>query len=96
MEASELGFVNFIPDRDGAIRRGFVALEHGGALFAPLAVRVIQRYLNLKNEDLTLYIGKKLQKGPYSVPMDYQGMFHINYYGPDQTVPYYFPVQKRT
>jgi len=42
--SSQIGFVNFIPDPDGVIRKGILALEHGGALFAPLSVRVAQRY----------------------------------------------------
>jgi len=87
--ARSLGFVNVIPDPDGSIRRGIVALEHGGALFPPLSVCVAQRHLNLEAEDLTLHIGKYLQLGPYRIPIDQGGMFNINYYGPNQTIPYY-------
>ncbi|MCK4389259.1 MAG: adenylate/guanylate cyclase domain-containing protein [Desulfobacterales bacterium] len=87
--AAVLGFVNFIPDIDGAMRRGIVVLEHGGALFAPLGVRIAQNYLNLDNEDIAVHFGKRVEVGPCAIPIDRKGMSYINYYGPNYTIPYY-------
>lgn len=87
--ATGLGFVNFIPDGDGAMRRGIVALESGGALFAPLSVRIAQQYLNMENEDITVNFDGRIEIGPYIIPMDTDCMCHINYYGPNETIPYY-------
>ena len=84
-----LGFVNSFTDPDGALRREMMVINHDGALFAPLGLRIAQAYLGVDTEDVTLYANEKITLGPNAIPVNSEGFALINYYGPNYTIPSY-------
>ncbi len=85
-EASSVGFVNVLPDPDGAVRRGALAMGVGESLYAPLALRTVQVGRGL-SDDALRFIGDRLRMGPLEIPTDADGGFWINYYGSHGAIP---------
>ena len=84
-----LGFVNSFTDPDGALRREMMAINHDGAFFAPLGLRIAQAYLGVDTEDVTLYANERITLGGNVIPVNSEGFALINYYGPNYTIPSY-------
>jgi len=87
--AKSMGFVNTDTDTDGALRYEYMVINHDGAFFAPLGLRIVQAYLGLNNEDIVLHFNKKVTIGASDIPIGSNGSALINYYGPAFTFPSY-------
>ena len=85
-EAASVGFVNVLPDPDGAVRRGALAMGVGDRLFGPLALRTVQVARGLSDDDLR-FAGDRFRVGNLEIPTDSNGGFFINYYGAHGAVP---------
>ncbi|GIX46840.1 MAG: adenylate/guanylate cyclase domain-containing protein [Candidatus Tectimicrobiota bacterium] len=97
------GYFTTATDIDGAIRRYPLIVRYRSLvdlpgeqdyLFAPLAIRVLERYF----EAQTLFwigptgveeVGLVSRRQQIRIPTDAQGKLLINYYGPARTFPYY-------
>lgn len=87
--AKTMGFVNSFTDQDGALRRETMTINHDGALFAPLGLRIAQAYLGIQSDNVTLHAGERITMGERVIPIDSRGFSLINYYGPNYTIPCY-------
>ena len=93
--AAHLGFVNVKHDDDGSIRKAMAISRTKHAkldlfvnLFTSLPIRAVQQFAGEKDQDIIISKGS-LKIGAYDIPIDQQGLFYINYYGPNYTIPYY-------
>lgn len=87
--ASGIGFVNSIPDIDGALRRALMVVEHGGVFFSPFGVQLVRQYEMLDNQAISLNSDKGVEVGPYRVSIENHGMSYVNHLGPACTIPIY-------
>lgn len=87
--ASRIGFVNVLPDSDGAVRRGLGMIKKDEEFYLSFSIRAVQKYLKIKHKDIIISPGKEIRLNDYSVPIDDKGIFYINYYGPDTTISSY-------
>jgi len=80
--ASNLGFegVSFDPDR--YIRSSPLILEYAGEYLPSAAFVVAQNYFNSFREDIKVKVGKSIQVGPRTIPIDRQNRVKINFNGP--------------
>ena len=85
--ADRLGFANVVPDPDGSVRRGLAIVEYDGKLFASLPMCVALRYLDFANDRLSAEHDDGLLVGDYRLPVDANGRFFVNYYGPEHAIP---------
>jgi len=98
----DAGYFNFHPESDGSIRRvpmlvqyqDFVDLEEDtDYLFPPLSLTMLKKYLDAAVVvDIDEFgISRVILAGERSIdiPVNSQGEMWINYYGPEQTFPYY-------
>ncbi len=83
--AASLGFVNALPDSDGALRRGLLILRYGDRYYLSLGVQALQHYLWSQK---ALPAGKPLIP-EQKISADPKGQIRINYYGPHGTLPHY-------
>ena len=90
--AEALGHVYALPERDGILRREILVLRYGEEFFPSLSLQVARMALGMKQEEMTLQVGRGIQLGERFIPTDEYGRLLINYYGKEQTFPYYSAV----
>jgi len=98
---STMGFFNVVPDTDGVLRHGLLALPFSRSgnlddaeLYGSLEVQAIRLYYGVPSEQLTINYNQtgivSLQFGDkLQVKPDPIGRLAINYHGRDHTYPYY-------
>ena len=87
--ASRIGFVNVLPDPDGAVRRGLGMIKKDEDIYLSFSIRAVQKYLKIKHNNIVISPGKEIRLNDYSVPINDKGIFYINYYGADGVIPSY-------
>ena len=89
--AADTGYFNAMPDPDGAIRTLPMVISFQKDLYAPMALAILQRYLD--NPPLQITLSENgvlsLRLGKEQIPVDDYGRFRINFRGPAKTFPYY-------
>ncbi|MFQ5481479.1 MAG: CHASE2 domain-containing protein [Nitrospinaceae bacterium] len=90
MEAADsAGFVSFLPEMDGVIRRIPLVVEYNENFFPPLSLQVLQQTTGLPlNLTLAPFGVDRILLGDAVIPTSEKGDLLINYYGPAQTFPY--------
>jgi adenylate cyclase len=88
-EADSLGFVNSFPDPDGAFRRELMVIQYRSHYFASLGLKAAQLYLDIPDDDVTLYLNKKIAMGSKEIPLDKENFVRINFYGSNNVIPNY-------
>ncbi|HLG22952.1 MAG TPA: adenylate/guanylate cyclase domain-containing protein [Candidatus Manganitrophaceae bacterium] len=88
-EASALGHVYTLPDRDGVLRREILSLEYQGDYYPPLSLQAARAYLGLSEMEMELRPGEGVRLGPIRIPADEGGRMLINYHGKERTFPFY-------
>lgn len=84
-----LGHVYALPERDGILRREILVLRYGEEFFPSFSLQVARLALGVKPEEMVLWVGHGVQLGERFIPTDEYGRLLINYYGKEQTFPYY-------
>ncbi|HAO19218.1 MAG TPA: hypothetical protein DCQ37_01195, partial [Desulfobacteraceae bacterium] len=59
--ASRIGFVNVLPDTDGAVRRGLGMIKKDEDVYLSFSIRAVQKYLKIKNKDIIISSGKEIR-----------------------------------
>ncbi len=79
--AAGAGYVNVLPDRDGAIRRTPLVLQYGDGYYPSLMLETARLGLGLSRSRVRLTAEQQLQLGNHFVPTDENGVMHLLYYG---------------
>jgi adenylate cyclase len=83
------GYFNSFPDKDGGVRWVPLVVRCQENLYAPLAIKALQAYMDLPPVPLIADYGVEAVKiGDVSVPTDEMGRFMVNYRGPGKTFPH--------
>ena len=88
-QAADLGHITVAYDVDGAARYEYPALEFDVDYYPSMAVRIAQRYLNVRWTDVGLDLGSGVSVGPMRVPTDASLRMLIDYLGPSPAFPTY-------
>jgi adenylate cyclase len=85
------GYLNYIPDDDGSVRRIPMVIKYQDRLFPSFPLMVIREYLGSKNLILKVagFGVEEIRLGDALIPTDERGHFLVNYYGPSNTFPHY-------
>ncbi len=88
--ANSAGFVSFIPEHDGVIRRIPLIQSYKDYLFPPFSLQLIKEAtgLNLFAHLLSQRVGE-ISLGGRSIPVSEEGDFLINFFGPSKTFSYF-------
>lgn len=89
--AAGSGYLNMVPDPDGAVRWLPLAIAYGSDIFAPLALVTLQHYLGRPPLSITLSQAgvEGIRLGAREIPVDRFGRLLINYPGPPGAFPVY-------
>jgi adenylate cyclase len=100
-----LGFVNFLPDDDNAIRQMPLFLNFAGQTYPSFALAVVMQFAGIARDDIEVELGRevRLRKSVdggvnMRIPIDKKGRVLVNYMGSQQTfryVPYYDVLEQR-
>jgi adenylate cyclase len=100
-----LGFVNFLPDDDNAIRRMPLVLNFAGQAYPSFALAVAMQAEGLAGDDIEVELGREVRwrksanGGVFMrIPIDNKGRVLINYMGSQNTfryIPYYDVLEQR-
>jgi adenylate cyclase len=100
-----LGFVNFLPDDDNAIRRMPLVLNFAGQAYPSFALAVVMQSTGLSRDGIEVELGhevrwrKSANSGvPIRIPIDNKGRVLVNYMGRQNTfryIPYYDVLEQR-
>ncbi|PJA27814.1 MAG: hypothetical protein CO189_06020, partial [candidate division Zixibacteria bacterium CG_4_9_14_3_um_filter_46_8] len=96
--SASLGFVNFVPDRDGITRHTPLVLRAAGDNFLSLSLALINSAFNSNRQNPISYRKGHLYPVPeLEVPIDEDGLFRINFVGPPMSFRYisYYDVKER-
>ncbi len=88
MDASNnAGFVHYLPDRDGVVRRIPLVMSYGGEyLFPPLSLQVLQEATKTPLMiNIVPYGVDKVMFNKVEIPTTASGDYFVNYYGPAYT-----------
>jgi adenylate cyclase len=88
-EVAALGHTLVAFDIDGAPRYDYPALEYDLDYFPSMAVRIVQLFLEVPWNEVTVELGQGIALGPVHVPTDPQMRLLVNYPGPSRTFPTY-------
>ena len=88
-DVAALGHTLVAFDIDGAPRYDYPALAYDLDYFPSLAVRIVQLFLGVPWDQVTLELGLGIALGQVHVPMDPQMRLLVNYSGPSHTFPTY-------
>ncbi len=81
-KALAIGHLNVIPnDADSVVRTDPLALLYYGNYIPSLSLQVVSRYLNLKQGDIELFLGEKVQLGGLVVNTSQQLLMNTFFYG---------------
>lgn len=103
--SASLGFVNFLPDDDNAIRRMPLLLNFAGQAYPSFALVVAMQSAGLSRDDIEVELGREVRWRKSAdggvamrVPIDKKGRVLVNYMGSPKTfryVPYYDVLEQR-
>ena len=83
--AKAFGSFNIIPQDDGIYRAANLVFKYNDAVYPSLSLEALKLYLG-KGADLTLHTASYgidgLSVGPVRIPLDEEGAYQVNYYGP--------------
>ena len=86
--ARAFGFFNQIPDDDGLFRKTPLLLLYRGDIYPSLGLRALSRYLGNEVAVRVAPFGvRTLSLGGLELPVNEQGRFSLNYYGPTGSFP---------
>ncbi len=81
--AKSFGSFNIIPQDDGLYRAANLVFKYGDAVYPSLALEALKSYLG---KDLTLHTAPygidSVSVGDVRIPLDEEGAYQVNYYGP--------------
>ena len=84
--AVALAHINMVPERDGVLRREFLAIDYGGYLYPSLGLCSAALFRGIPKEKIVL--GKKgIKFGDTFIPTDEYGRLVIDYYGKEGVFP---------
>ena len=87
-----LGFVNFLPDDDNAIRNMPLLLNFANQAYPSFALAVVMKFAGISNREVTVELGRGVRLGnsdkALQIPIDEQGRTIINYMGNKRTFRY--------
>jgi adenylate cyclase len=88
--ANAAGFVTFVPEIDGVIRRVPTVMEYGEYFFPPLSLQMLQQATQLPLAIRFAPFGiESVMLGDTVIPTSEKGDFLVNYYGPAHTFTHY-------
>ncbi|MBI3995300.1 MAG: adenylate/guanylate cyclase domain-containing protein [Nitrospirae bacterium] len=87
--AEALGHVYALPEPDGTLRREILVLRYGEEFFPSLPLQLARLASEDSQEEMVLEIGRGIRLGERFIPTDEYGRLLINYYGKEQSFPYY-------
>ncbi|MFQ6023877.1 MAG: CHASE2 domain-containing serine/threonine-protein kinase [Acidiferrobacterales bacterium] len=75
-----IGHLNLSPDPDGGIRKEALVLKHYDDYYPSLALLLAARSLNLKLEDITVYLGERVKLGRLEIDTDPAMQMYTGFY----------------
>jgi adenylate cyclase len=92
-KARALGFASVVEDETKVVREYEMVLSHREALYAPLAVQAVARYLGV-NRGQVAYLGpsREVRIGDRAYPLGLHNEVLIDFCGPERTFPTYSAV----
>ena len=87
-EAKAIGHINWIPERDGAIRRQPLVVEYDSKEYPSFSLQIARVYLNLDPGEI-LPKGDGVQVGNRLVPTDSHYQMLVNFNGDVKTFPHF-------
>jgi len=84
--AKAIGQINWLPDRDGAVRKQPLLVEYMDKIYPSFSLQVARLYLNLQPGEV-LPRGESVQIGNRAVPTDSRFQTLVNFYGDKNTFP---------
>jgi len=87
-EAKAVGYINWSPDRDGAVRRQPLIAEYKGKVYPSFPLQIARLYLNLQPGEI-LPLGQSLKVGNRTIPTDPHFETLVSFYGDVKTFPYF-------
>ena len=87
-QAGAIGHINWVPDRDGAVRRQPLLIEYTDKIYPSFSLQVARMYLNLQPGEV-MPRGETVQIGSRTVPTDPHFQTLVNFYGDKNTFPYF-------
>jgi serine/threonine-protein kinase len=87
-EAKAAGYINWSPDRDGAVRRQPLIAEYKDKIYPSFPVQIARLYLNLEPGEV-VPLGQALKVGNRSIPTDPHFETLVSFYGDVKTFPYF-------
>jgi tRNA A-37 threonylcarbamoyl transferase component Bud32 len=87
-ESKAIGHINWVPDRDGAIRRQPLIVAYDGKLYPSFSLQVARVYLNLEPGEI-LPKAAGVQVGNRWVPTDSRYQMLVNFNGDIKTFPHF-------
>jgi adenylate cyclase len=100
-----LGFVNFLPDDDNAIRKMPLVLSFAGQAYPSFALAVVMTFAGVSKEEVAVRLSHEVRLGnsgdggkALQIPIDEKGRVIINYMGAKRTfryISYYDVLEQR-
>jgi CHASE2 domain-containing sensor protein/tRNA A-37 threonylcarbamoyl transferase component Bud32 len=87
-ESKAIGHINWIPDRDGTIRRQPLVVEYMGKEYPSFSLQIARLYLNLEPGEV-IPRGGAVQVGQRTVPTDARFQMLVNFNGDVKTFPHF-------
>jgi CHASE2 domain-containing sensor protein/tRNA A-37 threonylcarbamoyl transferase component Bud32 len=85
--ASAIGFLNTIPDVDGAIRSEALVLKNFDRFYPSIALQLAAKSLNLTNADIKVNLGESVELGTLEIKTDSQLLMNTFYYSDIEGFP---------
>jgi len=86
-ESKAIGQINWIPDRDGAVRKQPLLVEYMDKIYPSFSLQAARLYLNLQPGEV-IPRGETVQVGNRTVPTDPRFQTLVSFYGDKNTFPY--------
>ena len=86
-QAAAIGFLNTIPDVDGAIRSEALVLKHFDRFYPSIALQLSAKSLNLTNADIKINLGESVELGSLEIKTDSQLLMNTFYYTDIEGLP---------
>ena len=87
-EAKAIGYINWSPDRDGAVRRQPLIAEYKDKIYPSFPLQIARLYLNLEPGEV-VPLGQSLKVGNRTIPTDPRFETLVSFYGDVKTFPYF-------
>jgi serine/threonine-protein kinase len=87
-ESKAIGHINWLPDRDGTIRRQPLVVEYMGKEYPSFSLQIARLYLNLEPGEV-IPRGQSVQVGTRTVPTDAHFQMLVDFKGDVKTFPHF-------